>query len=267
MECVEKGQFPIQISGCVDTQNVHFIQSVSDENNSNNVIITVDEQSARKMVEDIRIYDRNVFFYPAKDVMFFSADIHGNMILSERLRFMKCLLEGDKFTLVTTMEGLFDRLVPLDIIRENILTYRCGDVIDIQKMTQSLVNMGYQRVAQVDMTGQFAIRGSIIDIFPLTEEVPVRIDLWDDEVDSIRSFDPESQRSIENVEEIQVYPASEYIMDSERLEKGISRMRQESSKYEEALRKQMRTEEAHRIKTIVEEFAEQTLEYGGQGAD
>lgn len=266
MECVEKGQFPIQISGCVDTQNVHFIQSVSDENKSNNVIITVDEQSARKMVEDIRIYDRNVFFYPAKDVMFFSADIHGNMILSERLRFMKCLLEGDKFTLVTTMEGLFDRLVPLDIIRENILTYRCGDVIDIQKMTQSLVNMGYQRVAQVDMTGQFAVRGSIIDIFPLTEEVPVRIDLWDDEVDSIRSFDPESQRSIENMEEIQVYPASEYIMDSERLENGISRMRQESSKYEEALRKQMRTEEAHRIKTIVEEFAEQTLEYGGQGA-
>ena len=72
MECVEKNEFPIQISGCVDSQNVHFIQTVSDENGSNNVIVTVDEQSARKMAEDIRLYDKNVFYYPAKDVMFFS---------------------------------------------------------------------------------------------------------------------------------------------------------------------------------------------------
>lgn len=266
IDSINKNKYPIQISGCVDTQNVHFIQAVSNEQKCNNVIITLDEQNAARMAEDMRIYDKNVFVYPAKDMMFFSADIHGNMILGERLRFIKCLLEGGKFTLITTMEGLFDRLVPIELIRENILSYKCGDIVDVDILSRKLQNMGYQRVNQVDMTGQFAIRGSIIDLFPLTEEVPVRIDLWDDEIDSIRSFDPESQRSVENMEEVQIYPASEYIMDIERLENGVEKIRTESKKYEEALRNQMKTEEAHRIKSIVNEFAEQITEYGGQGA-
>ena len=72
-----------------------------------------------------------------------------------------------------------------------------------------LAEMKYERVAQIEGPGQFAVRGGIIDIYPLTEELPVRIELWDDEIDSIRSFDVESQRSVENLEEITIYPASE----------------------------------------------------------
>ena len=81
--------------------------------------------------------------------------------------------------------------------------------------------MGYERNAQAETPGQFSFRGGIIDIFPLTEPNPIRIELWGDEIDSIRSFDSESQRSIENLDEITIYPASELVLDRETLENGL----------------------------------------------
>ena len=88
--------------------------------------------------------------------------------------------------------------------------------------------MGYERAAQVEASGQFSVRGGIIDIFPLTEENPWRIELWGDEIDSIRSFDAESQRSIENLEEISVYPAAELILSRRQIEEGIREIEKEA---------------------------------------
>lgn len=264
---IKKNNFPMHISGCVDSQMVHFIQGIRSESGySHEIIITYDEQKAKNIVEDYRMYDRNAVYYPAKDLMFFSADIHGNLILQERLQFIRRLLEGEKITLVTTMEGMFDRLIPLKKIKENVIRYHVGDILNLEDVEKQLYKMGYQRTGQVDMTGQFAVRGSILDIYPLTDEVPVRIDLWDDEIDSIKTFDVDSQRSIENLESVKIYPATEYIIDRKQLETGIEKIKAEAAKYEAALRKQMKTEEAHRISSIIDEFAEQITEYGGQGA-
>ncbi len=87
-----------------------------------------------------------------------------------------------------------------------------------EKLTHALAEMGYEKVAQVEGSGQFSVRGGIIDIFPLTEEVPYRIELWGDEVDSIRTFDPESQRSIEQVDEAVIYPATEMALTPEQIQ-------------------------------------------------
>lgn len=264
---IEKDKFPLHVSGCMDSQFIHFINSLKkDSRFKNQIIVTYDEQRAKSMAEDYRMYDRNVMYYPAKDLMFFSADIHGNLILQERLHFIKRFLEGENITLITTIDGLSDRQLPLKEFKNNILEFSVGDVIDMEKIRKQLVKMGYQRTGQVDMTGQFAVRGSIIDIFPLTDEVPVRIDLWGDEVDSVKSFDVESQRSVENFESIKIYPASEYMIDEDDLERGIQKIKNECDNYEKKLRKQMKTEEAHRIRSIVDEFVEQLTEYGGQGA-
>lgn len=264
---IENERFPLHISGCADSQLVHAVQAVREQTiYKNMIIVTADEQKAKNIVDDYKMYDKKVMYYPAKDLMFFSADIHGNLILNERLNFVKSLLEGENITLVTTMEGLYDRLLPLESYRDNILEFEIGDIINLEKIQKQLVKLGYQRTGQVDMTGQFSVRGSILDIFPLTEDVPVRIDLWDDEIDSIKNFDVESQRSIENLESVKIYPATEYIIDSEKLEEGISKIKKECEKFSGKLRKEMRTEEAHRINGIVSEFVEQITEYGGQGA-
>ena len=87
--------------------------------------------------------------------------------------------------------------------------FKSDSVIDLEKLKADLVELGYERVGQVELPGQFSVRGGIIDIYPLTEENPWRIELWDDEIDSIRSFDAESQRSLENADEITIYPAVE----------------------------------------------------------
>ena len=82
-------------------------------------------------------------------------------------------------------------------------------MIDLTELEKSLTDMGYERESQIEGPGQFAVRGGIMDVFPLTEELPVRIELWGDEIDSLRSFDVESQRSVENLETVTIYPASE----------------------------------------------------------
>lgn len=109
---------------------------------------------------------------------------------------------------------------------------------------------------QVDGMGQFSVRGGILDIYPLTEELPVRIELWDTEVDSIRTFDLESQRSIEQLDEIDIYPATEIVLTKKQAREGIERIRSEVKTFAEKLRSQQNTEEAYRITGIVKELTE-----------
>src|SRR5699024_5288331 len=93
-------------------------------------------------------------------------------------------------------------------------------------------------------------------IFPLTEELPVRIELWDTEIDSIRTFDTESQRSVEQLDQVTVYPAAELILTKAQIQEGIERIEKEGKKYSQALRDQMKTEEAHRLQVTVGEVVE-----------
>ena len=106
-----------------------------------------------------------------------------------------------------------DYLVPLEKIEKQLIHFRNDSTLDMDKLTAALVHMGYERVGQVEMPGQFSIRGGIIDIYSLTEENPWRIELWGDEIDSIRSFDAQSQRSLENLDDVTIYPAAEQPME------------------------------------------------------
>ena len=102
-----------------------------------------------------------------------------------------------------------DGVRPPSGINGQIFTLRVGDMSDLEELKVRLSKMGYDREIQIEGPGQFAVRGGILDVYPLTEEMPVRIELWGDEIDSIRMFDAKSQRSIENISEITIYPASE----------------------------------------------------------
>mgnify|MGYP006938597249 FL=1 len=119
--------------------------------------------------------------------------------------------------------------------------------MELNELTRHLVELGYEKNYQAETMGEFSVRGGIIDIFPLTEETPFRIELWGDEVDSIRSFDPESQRSIENLEEIYIYPACELVLTEEERRNGVAKIQKEAEKAAEKFRKEMKTEEAYRV--------------------
>lgn len=119
-------------------------------------------------------------------------------------------MEEKELAVVTSIDGCMDFLESLEQIREQLLHFTSDSTVNIDALKARLVWLGYERVGQVEMPGQFSIRGGIVDIYCLTEENPWRIELWGDEIDSIRSFDAESQRSLENLEEITIYPAVEH---------------------------------------------------------
>ena len=251
-ECLDTGK-TCQVTGCADSQLAHFITGLSD-GYKNKVIVTFSGTKAKELYEDLKAFDKNVVLYPAKDFIFFSADVHGNVILQQRLECIKKLVEDKPCTIVTTADGLMDKIMPLDRIKENVLEISEGSIIEMDAIRHKLVQMGYEGAEQVESPGQFAIRGSIIDIYTLTDEVPYRIDMWDDEVDIIKSFEVETQRSIENLEKITIYPATDYVLTKEEIRAGIDKIKKDLKKNSEALRKQFKTEEAHRLEVIIKEF-------------
>ena len=204
----------LQVSGCMESQKSHLMYGLSGIA-PYRLILAEDERRAREIYEDYRFYDRKVYSYPAKDLLFFQADIHGNLLIRQRIKVIKALLEEKELTVVTSIDGCMDFLESLEKIKEQLIHYESDSTVDIEQLKNQLVALGYERVGQVEMPGQFSVRGGIVDIYCLTEENPWRIELWGDEIDSIRSFDPESQRSLENLEELTIYPAVEHIGDKD----------------------------------------------------
>ena len=211
---LEKNQGIVQITGCLESQKAHLIHGLSGKTPMR-LVIAGDERQAKEIFEDLRFYDKNTMFYPAKDLLFFQADIQGNLLIRQRMCVIKALLEQKELTVVTSIDGCMDYLMPLEEIGKKVLHFYSDSVINMDVLKNTLVQLGYERVGQVEMPGQFSVRGGIVDIYCLTEENPWRIELWGDEIDSIRSFDPESQRSLENLEELTIYPAVEHIGDKD----------------------------------------------------
>ena len=204
----------LQVSGCMESQKSHLMYGLSGIA-PYRLILAEDERRAREIYEDYRFYDRKVYSYPAKDLLFFQADIPGNLLIRQRMKVITALLEEKELTVVTSIDGCMDFLESLEKIKEQLIHYESDSTVDIEQLKNQLVALGYERVGQVEMPGQFSVRGGIVDIYCLTEENPWRIELWGDEIDSIRSFDPESQRSLENLEELTIYPAVEHIGDKD----------------------------------------------------
>ena len=180
---LKKNRGLLLLSGCVDSQKVHAASSLW-QGYPYRMILTYSEQKAREIYEDCRYFDRETVLYQAKDFLFFHADIQGNLLVQQRVRALQALLEKKEVTIVTTFDGLMDRLRPLEQVKKEILTIGQDSIIELKALTEKLVRLGYERTGQVEAPGQFAVRGGIVDIYALTEDAPWRIELWDDEVDS-----------------------------------------------------------------------------------
>lgn len=224
---------PVMISGCINTQKIHLVHAAVNDYRFR-LIITGDEAKAREMQEDSRFFDKSSIYYPAKDFIFYSADVHGNQLAGERLRCIQKIIAAQdnktNITVITTIDGCVDMLMPLQRYRDNIIHFKNSDIIDTEKLISKLVGIGYTRVPMIDGQGQFAVRGGIIDIFSYTDETPVRIELWDDEIDSIRFFDVESQRSVEKIQTYDVFPATEWILSEDEIDAGFEKVKDEVEK-------------------------------------
>ncbi|MBQ9123936.1 MAG: transcription-repair coupling factor [Lachnospiraceae bacterium] len=263
IQALVKKKQTVALSGLVDSQKLHMMYGLSD-GFKYKVIVTYSDLRAREIYEEFKFYDRNVLLYPAKDLIFFQADIHGNKLVTERVKVLRRLMENKPVTLVTTFAALLTPQVKWDPEKDLLPIGKSGS-IDQARLSEKLVAMGYEKAYQVESPGQFSVRGGIVDIYDVTEENPYRVELWGDEVESIRSFDILSQRSIEKLSSVCIYPATEYVLDEERMEKGFAKIEKEAKKQEEIFRDGFQTEEAHRVKTQFEQLRAQVLEFGMRG--
>ena len=259
---IKQGEFPVQLIGCMDTQESHMIYGTGRDKRIR-LFITHNEVRAKELVEDLKLYDHDVMYYPAKDFIFYSADVHGQAIVKERLKVIKRLLEKEPLTVVTTLDGGMDYCLPFERYQENRIHVAEEEILDLEEFKKNLVAIGYENTGQVQKEGEFSVRGGIIDVFPLTEECPYRIELWGDEVDGIRRIDVESQRSVENVSEIEIYPATEIFLEEDRILEGMHRMEEEMQTCVRRFEEEGKKEEASRLRQSVANFRETYEVYHG----
>ncbi|MCB6285404.1 transcription-repair coupling factor [[Clostridium] scindens] len=215
---IRKGAGMIRVCGCVNSQKTHMMYALSDGCNYR-VIACSSESKAKQVYEEYRFLDPNTYLYPAKDLLFYQADLRSKELVSQRMEVIQAVAAGEEATVVTSFDAFMDSLLPKDVIVEKTVRIANDSTLHLEEMQSRLVALGYDREVQIEAPGQFAVRGGILDVYPLTEELPIRIELWGDEVDSIRTFDVETQRSIENLEEVSICPAVEFPQEGE---KGVS---------------------------------------------
>lgn len=203
------GRGMIRIAGCVNSQKTHMMYALSD-GFTYKVIACSSESKARQVYEEYRALYSNVYLYPAKDMLFYQADIRSKELIRQRMEVLQAVIAQKSMVVVTSFDAFMDALIPGDEIKERSVAISGEGTLDMAALEQKLSEIGYDREVQVDAPGQFAVRGGILDVYPLTEELPVRVELWGDEVDSIRTFDVETQRSVERLTETVIYPATEF---------------------------------------------------------
>ena len=216
-ERMRKSTGILSLTGCVEAQKAHMIYGLSFDVP---VVLVVAENdlSAKTIHENLRFFEPDALFYPAKDLLFYQADVASNLLDGQRMLVYRRLAElKDKkdrhLVLVLPAAALMDYVTKKPVLMAERVTFRWGEESDFEEVKRVLVLLGYERCAEVLLPGQFAFRGDILDIWPLTEEHPVRIEYFGDEVDSMRSFDPESQRSVEELQSVTVYPAHDHTGD------------------------------------------------------
>lgn len=170
-----------------------------------------------------KYYDGISSFVAEEDVLFFPADelVSAEMIaatgdfLFERIQTLYTLLTEDKKIVITNLHGAIKYELPKEVWESSIFTVKQGMQIEIEDLSRRLVRLGYEPVYTITKTGEFSRRGSIVDIFPLGCEKPIRLDFFGDEIDTIKEFNMDTQRSIEPVKRKVILPVTEFIYDDE----------------------------------------------------
>lgn len=251
-----------KVVGTVDACKSHLMYSVSALIEKNPVIITPDEISARKLYDDLQyLYEEGqVYLYPARDILFYNADVHSMDITAERMKIIEALLYEQDTILIIPAEALLNPLSPKETWLSYQKTLQEGQVIDLKKLASYLLEIGYERTSKVEGIGQFAIRGGIIDLYPPNSIMPYRIELWDDEIDSIRTFNPSTQRSVEKIKQILIIPNQEIIFPLALLQGAVPAIKEDLKIVADQLRSEGKKESAKALEEQVKAHIEQIQE-------
>ena len=206
-EKIKSKNFPIDVVGICEAAEGHFISSVSEKRSA---VICYTDMEAAALYKELSFYADNVYHFPSREPVVYNIEAAGKEAQYRRLRSLFAWERGG--IMVTSVDAVMQYTISPDKFSEMRLEFKVGDTCDLDDMRKKLVEFGYTSSAEVDGAGLFSVRGGIIDIFSPNMKLPVRIELFDDEIDSIRYFDWETQRSVENADNAVVIAASENVM-------------------------------------------------------
>ncbi|KJS15060.1 MAG: transcription-repair coupling factor [Peptococcaceae bacterium BRH_c4b] len=217
------------VFGLAGSQRAYLAAGIAESCASPVLIVTAGEQEAGLLADDLSalLSGARVFHFPVLQLLPYQVLAHGREVLASRLKVLEALIDGQPSVVVTSAEGLMRRLSPPEIFRRANLEIMVGQRIEPEKLKYRLAELGYERVDLVEGRGQFSARGGIIDVFPSTGDMPCRLEFFDDEVDSVRSFDPDTQRSAEKLSKVNVLPAGELVLEPPVREAGIKALEAE----------------------------------------
>lgn len=186
-------------------------------------------QRGKEVYDDFNslLSDYQAHYFPSMDLLPFEIIAQSYETQRKRLEVLQNLGSGTRHVVVTTLEALSKTLMEPGLFQQTILKVKVGQRVGVEDLLRQLVSTGYQRVDMVEAKGQVSLRGGILDIYSATEENPYRLELFDDEVDSIRIFSIENQRSIAKIQEINIAPASEFFIAGQDLTKALNQIREE----------------------------------------
>ncbi len=214
LRSVENGHHVTAVNGVWENAAATFLLTLMADHQKKYLVIGANDAEAKAFYEAASAIDPLVDYFPTKDLVLFDAYAHSHEILNERIRILKQLVfyKTPKM-IVTSVESLMTKLPPKELWKEAQVRLGVGDELLLEPFVKKMLLMGYAREEMVTHSGSFSIRGGIIDLFPVGEEWPYRLELFDTEVDSLRTFDPITQLSLEKCDALVFGPATELLLD------------------------------------------------------
>lgn len=222
------GRTPISVTGTTGSEKSHFIYAASQALNKKCVVIAADEIEAHRIYEDLSyFYSDNVLLFKTKEYVFYDVDSSSRKRETDRIRTLANMGKSD--AVVTSIQAIAQYTLPRKLFDEYTMHIAVGDVLNRDEFAEKLNFAGYKRVPAVEGVGQYAVRGSIVDVFTPTESMPIRIELFGDDIDSVRLFDVITQVSAEQKDYAVICPVRELLYTAEEADKVINLIKKQKN--------------------------------------
>lgn len=249
------------IPGVSDFRITPVISDILTKHNKTSLIITSSYNRAKQLKEDLSFFvESNIHLIPEEEPFLFHYEAKSRDDLYERLSAIYSLTGFSELPtiIIAPVTGAVKKMPPVNEFYRHRLDFSVGKDVDIELAKNSLIGMGFERVPLTEEKGQFSIRGEIIDVFPVNEEHPVRIDIFDTEIETIKQFDPANQKSISKINEVTIFPALSVLPDKETEKQAINNITQAYDDYKTNLKAPESSQLEKRKNQLIESIKSKT---------
>ncbi len=220
---LDEGEVPVCVTGLSAVHKAQLALTLAQQNTPALLLLTGTEADAIRLCADINAMagQTAAMHFPAKELLYSSAESKSAEYEHERLHVLSAVCRGEIRIVTAGVEAAMQPTLPPEILRSAHISLEIGGSVDLGELIRKLTAAGYTRCETVEGRGQFAVRGSIVDLFPVQLNSPIRMELWDDEVDTLSYFDPETQRRTDSVEHVVISPAAEILYNPAELTEKI----------------------------------------------